>query len=128
LTVAILIIPVEDITIGVFQSIFQAEVFWVVTPCSVVLEIQSEDGCSMDLLKSWYPTTTLHGVTTQKTSKTVKASKLATSIQHINSIHSKNVFYLQRKFLQVCYVAIKKNKVKIHTKFQDHKSNVHSYT
>jgi len=48
---------------------------WVVTPCSVVSmlppssgALHPADGSSMDLLKRWYLTTTLHGVMTQKTS------------------------------------------------------------
>jgi hypothetical protein len=38
----------------------QVEVFWVVTPCNVVVGYQ--------ILKRRYPTTKLHGVTTQKNS------------------------------------------------------------
>jgi hypothetical protein len=64
--------------------IFQVEVFWVVTPCSVVVGYQRFRGsCCRHLhgpLERWYPTTTLHGFTTQKTSTlnitSVKASKL----------------------------------------------------
>jgi len=41
--------------------IFQVEVFWVVT-CTVVEGYQSFG------IPRWYPTTKLHGVTTQKTS------------------------------------------------------------
>jgi hypothetical protein len=38
----------------------QAKIFWVVMPCSVALGYQP--------LEHWHPTTTLHCVTTQKTS------------------------------------------------------------
>jgi hypothetical protein len=57
-----------------------------VTPCSVVVGYQSLGGSSCRWgqhgpLKRWYPTTILHGVTTQKTSTwnitAVKASNLA---------------------------------------------------
>jgi len=57
---------------------FQVEVFWVVTPCIVVVGYQSFGGpCCLHLQgdgrqhgspKRWRPTTTLHGITTQKTS------------------------------------------------------------
>jgi len=54
---------------------FQVEVFWILTPCSVVVKHQLSGNLR------WYPTTTLHGVTTQKTSSwtftTVKASSQA---------------------------------------------------
>jgi len=40
----------------VTMAMFQVEVLWVVTPCRVMVGML------------WYPTTTLHGVTTQKTS------------------------------------------------------------
>jgi hypothetical protein len=54
---------------------FHVEVYWVVTPRSVAvgyprfripccLVLQGEEWTS----ENWYPTTTLHGVTTQKTS------------------------------------------------------------
>jgi hypothetical protein len=56
----------------------QVEDFWVVTPCSVVVGYHSFRGpCCLHLqgewrqhgrLKRWYPPTTLHGVTTQKSS------------------------------------------------------------
>jgi len=52
------------------------EVSWVVTSCSVVIGYYTED----DPLKRWYSTTTLHEVTSQKTSTwnitAVKASNL----------------------------------------------------
>jgi hypothetical protein len=44
-------------------KIFQVEVFWVVTPCIVVVGYHRFRG-----LKFLYPITTLHGVTTQNTS------------------------------------------------------------
>jgi hypothetical protein len=54
----------------------QVRVFWVVMPCSVVVEYQSVRGpCCLTSswgwrqrgpLKRWYPTTTLQGVRTQK--------------------------------------------------------------
>jgi len=51
---------------------FQVEVFWFVTPCNIVvgyfLHLNPEDGSSMDLLKLWYPTITLHIFITQRTS------------------------------------------------------------
>jgi len=52
---------------------FEVEEFWVVTQCSFVVGYQSFR-CTCCLyfqhgpLKRWYPTTTVHGVTTQKTS------------------------------------------------------------
>jgi len=52
----------------------QVEVFWIVTPRSMKMEATRSS-------ESWYPTTTLHGVTTQKTttwiSTTAKTSNLA---------------------------------------------------
>jgi hypothetical protein len=49
----------------------QVEFFWVVTPCSVKVGYQRLGGQGRWRLqappKLWYPTTTLHGVTTQKT-------------------------------------------------------------
>jgi hypothetical protein len=67
---------------------FIVEVFWIVTPCSVVVGYQNFRGQSSPRRwrqhvppKRWYPTTTLHGVTTQMTSTgnitAVKATKLA---------------------------------------------------
>jgi len=54
------------------EVMFQVEVFWVVTPCSEVVGYQRFRGpCCIHLqgeVKRWYPTITLHGVTTQKTS------------------------------------------------------------
>jgi hypothetical protein len=51
---------------------FRVHVFWVITPCSVVLGYQLVRGpyCLhlQGPLKRWYPTTTLHGITTQKNS------------------------------------------------------------
>jgi len=53
---------------------FLVEVFWVVTPCNVVVRCQHFKGhitLKVEAAwtpKRWYPTTTLHGVTTQKTS------------------------------------------------------------
>jgi len=62
----------------------KVEVFWLVTPCSVVVGYQRFRGpCCLHLhpLKRWYPTTTLNGVTNQKTSTwnvtSVKAPKLS---------------------------------------------------
>jgi len=51
--------------------IFQVDVFWIVTPCNVVVGYQRfRSLCLPNLLvwplKCWYPTTTLNGVTTQK--------------------------------------------------------------
>jgi hypothetical protein len=74
------------------------EVFWVVTPCSVVVGYQRfggpfclhlqgevEDGGSTILQKRWYPTTTLHGVTNQKA-----------STSGINSILSFFLYFLKQ--------------------------------
>jgi hypothetical protein len=52
--------------------IFQVEVFWIVTQCSVVEEYRSFGVLSYFYLqygppKRWYPTATLHGVTSQIT-------------------------------------------------------------
>jgi hypothetical protein len=59
--------------------IYKVEVFWVVTPCSVVLGYQR-------YRPLFYPFTTLDGVTTQKTStwniKAMKALKLTTLCAH----------------------------------------------
>jgi hypothetical protein len=46
----------------------QVEVFWVVTPCSVVVGYQHFGGpCCLHLQEErWHPTTTLHGVIPQK--------------------------------------------------------------
>jgi len=41
----------------------QVEVFWVVTPCDIVVGYRQHGR-----LKRWYPTTTLHGVIIQKIS------------------------------------------------------------
>jgi hypothetical protein len=48
----------------------EAQIFWVVTPHSVVAGYQLFRGscCLHPHLKRWYPTTTLHGVTTQNNS------------------------------------------------------------
>jgi hypothetical protein len=56
-----------------YKFYFQVYVFWVVTPCSIVVGYQRFK-CPYCLqiqcvpLKCWYPTTTPQGVTTQKTS------------------------------------------------------------
>jgi hypothetical protein len=52
---------------------YEVEVFWVVTPCNVAVGYKDCRGpwclcLQSGPLKRWYPTTTLHGVTTQKTS------------------------------------------------------------
>jgi hypothetical protein len=56
---------------------FQAEVFWVVTPCIFLFGYKSYEVHAASIftlylwhgpLKRWYHATTLHGVTTQKTS------------------------------------------------------------
>jgi len=52
---------------------FEVEVLWVVTPCSVVGYRRFGGPCCLHLyldghLERWYPTTTLHPVTTQKNS------------------------------------------------------------
>jgi hypothetical protein len=54
--------PVHTFTPYLYRTdlIFPVDVFWIVTPCNVVVGHQ--------LWKRWYPTATLHGVTTQKTS------------------------------------------------------------
>jgi hypothetical protein len=50
-----------DARFEVFMAVkIHVEVFWVVTPCSVVVRYQR--------FGVWYPITTLNGVTTQKTS------------------------------------------------------------
>jgi hypothetical protein len=43
--------------------VFEVEVFWIVTPCGVAVGYQR-----LGPLKRWYPPTTPHGFTTQKTS------------------------------------------------------------
>jgi len=49
--------------------LLQVEVFWVVTPCSEVSDVTSPWRWRQNgHLKRWYPTTTLYGVTTHKTS------------------------------------------------------------
>jgi hypothetical protein len=59
------------------------EVFWIVTPCGIVVGYQRFGGpCCLHLQgemkapKRWYPSTTLHGVTTQKTSASLSLVKL----------------------------------------------------
>jgi len=46
-------------------------VYWVVTSCSVVVEYQHFRGpcclCLQGKVKCWYPATTPHSITTQKT-------------------------------------------------------------
>jgi hypothetical protein len=80
--------------------IFQVQVFWVVTPCSVVVGYQrfaglrclhlQGDGSSTDLCNLLYPSTTLHDVTIQKSSKIllgireVPSSNLAPEAGHHN--------------------------------------------
>jgi len=51
-----------------FMERFQIYVFWVMTTWSVVVRYQRFGGprC-LHLQKLWYSSTTLHGVTTQKT-------------------------------------------------------------
>jgi len=51
------------------RQFLSIKVFWVVTPGRVAIGYQhfTYDGGSMTPLKIWYPTTTLHGITTQKT-------------------------------------------------------------
>jgi hypothetical protein len=59
----------------------QVEIFWVVTLCSVVV----------GPLKCWCPTTTLHGVTTQKTS--IRNPSIST-LQHSNNKQNKKVLHI----------------------------------
>jgi len=44
----------------------QVEVFWIVTPCSALVDTLERRQCGS--VERWYPTTILHCVTTQKTS------------------------------------------------------------
>jgi hypothetical protein len=50
----------SDVSYDLTAVMFQVEVFWVVTPCSV-----------HGPLERWYPATKLHSVTTQKTSTSI---------------------------------------------------------
>jgi len=48
--------------------VYQVDVFWVVTPCSVMVGYRRFGGLRQyGPRKRWYPTTTLHGVTTRNT-------------------------------------------------------------
>jgi len=52
---------------------FQVDIFWVVTSYNIVVRYQCFRGpCCLhlwhELQKQWYPTTILHGITTQETS------------------------------------------------------------
>jgi len=61
-----------DASFEAFTSLkIQVEVFWVVMPCCVVLCCDRITAFRRQHRppKSWYPTTELHGVITQKTSK-----------------------------------------------------------
>jgi len=66
----------------VFTTVgIKVNVFWVVTPCSVVVGYRCFRGsCCHGPLKCWYATTTLHGIATQKiltwNITTMKALKL----------------------------------------------------
>jgi len=62
---------------GTFTAVmFQVEVFWIVMPCGVMVRYQHfrsmlppSSSCRWRWhgpLKHWYPTTTLHSITTQK--------------------------------------------------------------
>jgi hypothetical protein len=69
------IFPFLDARFKVFTAVkIQVEVFWVVTPCSVVVGRQRfETPCRLHLQgedppKRWYPIAALHCVTTQMTS------------------------------------------------------------
>jgi len=77
----------------------QVEVFWVVTPCSVVVRYQRFRGPRCLYLHPEGPTTTLHGVTTQKTSTwiitTVKASNLASAGTQFESQIKYQVFWIR---------------------------------
>jgi len=65
----------------------QVKILWVVTPCSLVVQYQSFRGpCCLQLhftlkieaawlLKRWYPTTTLHGITNQISTLNITAMK-----------------------------------------------------
>jgi len=44
------------------------DVFWVMTPCSIMVGYQCWRWRQHGRLQRWYPTTPLHGITTQKTS------------------------------------------------------------
>jgi hypothetical protein len=65
------------------------------TPCSVVVGYTSLRGRQHEYLKHWYPTSTLHAITTQKTSTgniiTVKASKLASFVSLLKIYEDKCV-------------------------------------
>jgi hypothetical protein len=65
-------IKMEQVTFEAFtEAMFQVEIFWVVTPCSVAVGYQRFGDPTPSIFRAKYtsyPTTTLHGVTTRKTS------------------------------------------------------------
>jgi hypothetical protein len=104
----------------VFMAVkFQVELFWVVTPSSVVVGCgriptfqryvlpPSSDkvGGSMDPLKRWFPTTTLHGITTHKAS-TLLLRHVWTWVRHtlaVTPIHISADLFGTLSFISVCF-------------------------
>jgi hypothetical protein len=65
----IMMLRVIDASLEAFTAMFPFEVFWVVTPRNFAVGYQRFGGpCCLHFQERWYPTATLHDVTTQKTS------------------------------------------------------------